>query len=219
MDNKRFGQIVSDYYDEVIEAGYHDQKKYVSELLGIVPKHSSVLELGCGTGEIQIPLMDNGMLCEGLDESKEMISKLKAKRKDAVVHLSNIKSFNPEKKYDFVLSCHGPFSLKGEELESYILDEEELIAVLKKYSDASKRGLLINKGVEKESLRLKLKDEKTFVHREMREGDIMVMVNLLFKRSKFVDKVVLIKRRYPLKDVLKRAKTVKDYKNFKLIVF
>ena len=204
-------------YDEVIDAGYHDQKSYLSELFKILVKNSSILELGCGTGKMTIPLIKKGFFVDALDKSSFMISQLKYKLRKIKVYESDIKDFAPRKSYDYIISCNGPFSIKGDEIESYILEEEELIEVINKLSSRAKIGLLINKGIEKNGLHLKLKNNRRFAHFETREGDYMIMNHLLFKKNKLEIFRTHIKKRYPFNKIFRNAKYIKDYDNFKLI--
>ena len=217
MKKEIFGKTIVKYYDEIVNKGYHNQKKYISNLAKIIPKKSLVLELGCGTGQILISLLKKGILCEGIDNSKFMLEKLKSKK--AKIYLSNLNSFKSKKKYDYIFSCHGPFLIKDNELESYILNKKELIKILKKYSKISKNGILINKGINKPSLKIKLKNNKIFIHKEVRQKNTMRMINQLFEKDKFVGEIVLIKKRYPLKNIFKNTKLIKEYKNFKQIKF
>lgn len=121
MEQAKFDKKIANLYDEVIRNGYHKENIYIAELRKIIPKNSSVLEIGCGTGEITIPLHNSGIKCEGLDISDNMLSRLKEKS-NLKTYLTDAQNFIPEKNYDFTLSCSGPFSIKENELESYILN-------------------------------------------------------------------------------------------------
>jgi len=213
-----FDDEIAKLYGEITRAGYHPQQKYIAELLQIIPKGSSVLELGCGTGDILIPLQENGRECYGVDKSSAMLYQLSLRNKNIQTFLKDIRLLNLVGDYDYVFSCNGVFSIKGNELESYILDENDLRACLEKYSDISKNGILINKGTEKEPLRLKLNDQE-YVHREIREKDIIVMTHLLFEDNQFKGIKTHVKKRYPLKKILNEAKSVKEHGNFKQIIY
>lgn len=216
MGNEDYDKEVARYYDDVIEGGYHDNTEYISDLSKIIGKKDKVLEIGCGTGKILLELLKKGILIEGLDVSKSMIEKLKSKNKKAVVHLSNLNNFSPKKKYDYIISCNGPFSIKGEDIETYILYKEKIIEILKKYAKMAKKGLLINKGIEKPELKIPLNDSEIFMHKESRVDDFVIMTNLLFKKKNFNGIKTFIKRRYKIKEVLRDGK-IEDIGNFKLI--
>jgi|SRR3989338_3263646 len=216
MDEETFDKEVAEYYDKVIEKGYHNNKEYLSDLSGIIKKGEKVLELGCGTGKILLELLKRGVFVEGLDTSKSMIEKLKSKNNKVAVHVSELRDFNLTKEYDYVLSCNGPFSIKRDELESYILEKDEFVKILKKYSKIAKKGLLINIGTEKPELKIPLSDTEIFIHKEGKVKDYTIMINLIFQDDALKANKIFIKRRYKINEVLKNAK-VKDLGNFKLI--
>ena len=216
MDEETFDKEVAEYYDKVIEKGYHNNKEYLSDLSGIIKKGERVLELGCGTGKILLELLKRGVFVEGLDTSKSMIEKLKSKNNKVAVHVSELRDFNLTKEYDYVLSCNGPFSIKRDELESYILEKDEFVKILKKYSKIAKKGLLINIGTEKPELKIPLSDTEIFIHKEGKVKDYTIMINLIFQDDALKANKIFIKRRYKINEVLKNAK-VKDLGNFKLI--
>lgn len=208
---------IAEMYNKVIEAGYHPQKKYIAGLLNIIPEGGSVLELGCGTGNTLIPLQEKGRICYGIDKSSSMLYKLKARNANITTFLGDVRDTNFLGTYDYIISCNGVFSIKEGELESYLLDESDVINCLKKYSETSKSGILVSRGTAKKSLKLHLNSQE-YVHREIREGDMMVMIHLLFENKDFKGVKMHVKRRYPLQDILEEANT-EDFKMFKLIKF
>jgi len=181
----RFDDTIAKLYSQIANNGYHPQEKYIAELLKIIPKESNVLELGCGTGDILIPLYENGRNCWGLDKSSAMLYQLLKRNGTIRTFLEDIRNFNPAGIYDYVFSCNGLFSIKGDELESYILDEDELRSVLKKCNNFSNNGVLINKETEKPGLRIKLNGME-YVHKEERDGDVIKMTHLLYDNKKFI---------------------------------
>ena len=218
MNKENFDNEVASYYDEVIEKGYHDNEKYLSNLSKILKKGENVLELGCGTGKILLELLERGILIEGLDVSKSMIEKLKSKNNKATIYLSNLEDFNFDKIYDYTLSCNGPFSIKGDEIESYILEKHEIIKILQKYTKMAKRGLLINIGTEKPEIKIPIKNNGIFIHRETKIEDYTIMINFIFQKERVIGVKTFVKKRYKIKEILKNA-NIKDLGNFKLIQF
>ncbi len=214
----QYDKTIAEWYDFVVSSGYHNQSSYINELLGIMPKGSSALELGCGSGEIMVPLVREGRFVEGIDKSQDMLSRLCLRDKHIVTYPIDVRDFNPEVKYDYVFSCNGVFSMKNDELESYLLEEEEAKDCLRKYAAMSRNGLLINKGRDKASLRLPLNGEE-FVHREIREGDIMVMIHLLFDKGRFIGERTHVKRRYPLEKIVGEGNCENLTENFYLITY
>ncbi len=218
MDEINFDKEVAEYYDKVIEKGYHNNKEYFSKLLEIIKKGESVLELGCGTGKVMLELLERGILIEGIDISKPMTERLILRNNKAVVHLSKILDFEPTKKYDYALSCNGPFSVKGDELESYILDKRELFKVLEKCAKMVRKGLLINLGTEKAEIRIPLGDNEVFIHKEEKVKDYTFMLNFILQNDEVKIKKRFTKRRYKIAEILKNAK-IKDFDKFKLVRF
>lgn len=208
IETDKFDATIARLYSEVASSGYHPQQEYIEELLKIIPKESNVLELGCGTGDILVPLHKNRITCYGLDKSRAMIYELLKRDRKIKIFLKDIRDFNPAGIYNYVFSCNGPFSIKGDELESYILDEDELRSVLKKCDGFSHNGILINKGTEKSGLRIRL-NGREYVHEEKRNGDIMRMTHLLYEGDKLIVKREHVKKRYPLSRMFADVK-VKD---------
>ena len=214
-----YDRVMAEWYSKVVSQGYHNQLKYVNELLQIIPEGSSTLELGCGAGDTLIPLIKEERVCEGIDKSQDMLAKLHSRQTHIVTYPFDVRDFTPKSTYDFVFSCNGVFSIKGNELESYLLKREELIDCLRRYSAISKNGLVVNKGVSKDSIRLPLNGIE-FVHKEIREGDIMVMVHLLFDDNKnLLEERTHVKRRYPLDEILQGTKLRELTENFYLLKF
>ena len=215
-----FDDEIAKLYSEVTAAGYHPQEKYLNDLLKIIPKNSFVLELGCGTGDIIIPLNKSGIECWGLDKSSAMLYQLLKNNKHIETFLDDVRDFDPCGIYNYVFSCNGPFSIKkgdnGDELESYILDEDEVRKVLEKCTDYSQNGILINKSTEKDGLKLKLNGKK-YVHEEQRDGDIIKITHLLYDHDELIGKKEHTKKRYPLKRILADAKEVREHEHFKQI--
>jgi len=210
-----FDERIAELYDEVVGGGYHLQNGYLDGLLEIIPKGSSVLEVGCGTGLIMLPLIENGIQCEGVDSSEEMVQRLLQKKSDAIVYVGDVREFDPLKQYDYVLSCSGPFSVKGEFMESYILDEEELREAMYKCVLSSRNGLIINKGKGKDGFRVGTSQGIYEKSEEINCGDV-VMRHRLFQRSKLVGEITHNKKRFCIKDIL-GGYEVEEYGSFILV--
>ena len=212
MEYDKYDETIAEWYEKVVEAGYHTQQTYINDLISIIPKRSSILEIGCGTGLISIPLARAGMQIEGLDKSQEMLKKLSTKTPHIEIYNVDIRNFTPSKHYDYILSCNGIFQIKGRELDSYLLEEEEVIGCLQRYSAMSKNGILINKGEEKNDVALALK-EKEFRHWELRNKDFVISIHALYGDSlEGVKKH--IKRRYPLERIVSQVKQTRDFERF-----
>ena len=63
----------ADIYDEVYSFVDNDINFYLQKASNI---KGNILEIGCGTGRITIPLMENGANITGIDSSQKMIDRL-----------------------------------------------------------------------------------------------------------------------------------------------
>ena len=73
---KTYGKALVDYYDLFFKGEDGDTSFYVEEAQ---EAGSPVLELGCGTGRILIPVAEAGVEITGLDASKDMLSSIRHK--------------------------------------------------------------------------------------------------------------------------------------------
>lgn len=77
-------------------------------------KGKKVLELGCGTGRVSIPLAKEGVDITGIDVSDEMLEEAKLKAENEKLSIDfqnqNIIDFDFEKKFDLILCVHNSFS-------------------------------------------------------------------------------------------------------------
>lgn len=109
LENKRFYDEASSFYDEMIEFDKNLEKRKAS-LKNIFNKTGFVADLGCGTGLDSIALAQNGNTVFAVDPSSKMIdaAKLNAQRFSAEVNFlkSTIQNI-PEQynsKFDYVVS-------------------------------------------------------------------------------------------------------------------
>jgi len=96
-----FSKGESSYYDL-----FHKDKDYKKEALKIkkmFPKAVTVLEIGCGTGNMTVELEKLGFDVLGIDPSKGMLKKFKGK-KSVWCTLEGLSY--PKKKYDLVLALY-----------------------------------------------------------------------------------------------------------------
>jgi SAM-dependent methyltransferase len=61
-----------DLYD-LMHADHVEDMRFLEEFAGLVGEEPQVLELGCGTGRLLVPLLDAGARVVGLDRSPEML--------------------------------------------------------------------------------------------------------------------------------------------------
>lgn len=80
--------ILADWYDRFQEIDYHafvDYYEQVFRRFGLDPK--LVLDLGCGTGNITLPMAERGYEMIGLDASAEMLQKAAEKTEGEILFL------------------------------------------------------------------------------------------------------------------------------------
>jgi SAM-dependent methyltransferase len=71
----------------------------------------TVLELGCGTGRITIPLAQNNISITGLDVVPEMVERAKQKASDLPIHwvIDDIRSFHLEQSFQLIFETGSVF--------------------------------------------------------------------------------------------------------------
>jgi SAM-dependent methyltransferase len=99
MYGERFSKFYTSYISSLEDLSYYKD---------ICMKHGrSVLELGCGSGRITIPLAKAGISIEGVDTSPHMIGILKSKANglglDINVYMEDFNTFMSSKKYDTII--------------------------------------------------------------------------------------------------------------------
>lgn len=109
-----YGQEFSQFYDLFSQDYIGDVAFYQQELLQKQLPHAVVLDLGCGSGRLSLPLARLGHQVDGLDNSASMLELAQhylAKESDSIrqrVHfaLADMTTFNLSKSYDLiVLGC------------------------------------------------------------------------------------------------------------------
>jgi SAM-dependent methyltransferase len=102
-----YGDKVADVYDE--RHGDYDAEM-IERIYELAP-NGSAFELGIGTGRVALPLSKRGMRVDGIDSSKSMVRKLKAKpgSKKISVQIGDFADFKTAKKYDVVFVVYNTF--------------------------------------------------------------------------------------------------------------
>ena len=127
---KIFGSLYADIYDSVYRGkNYEDECNLLHKLFNNFKEGNitSVLDLGCGTGNHSIHLAAKGYEVSGVDRSDEMLdlARLKAKERDLPVNFycGDIKTIDLGKKFDAVIVM---FAVLG-----YQSTNEDVIQTLK----------------------------------------------------------------------------------------
>lgn len=130
--------ILPEFYDRLnTEADYDSYVKY---LLKHISRGASVLDLGCGTGEMSIALAKNGYDVTGLDISEEMLAlafdKSQRTRADVFYTCQDMSSFSVPTKFDSVISCFDSLN--------YLLTKDKLLSAFNCVANALKtNGLFL----------------------------------------------------------------------------
>lgn len=101
---------LADFYDSVpAYAARRDVQFYVDEAK---EAHGSVLELGCGTGRVLVPIAREGCTIDGVDASRQMLERCEAKLRDQAdsvkgrvrLHQGDVRAFDLGKTFDLVIA-------------------------------------------------------------------------------------------------------------------
>lgn len=105
-------------YDEIVQWFDHArtntlmESEYLNLILNSVPAGSSVLDLGCGTGELIAQFfIDRGFKITGVDGSKKMIELCKKRFPSEQWIVSDMRNINLSQQFDVVLAWHSFFHL------------------------------------------------------------------------------------------------------------
>lgn len=71
----------------------------------------NILEALCGSGRFLVPFLDRGFRVSGVDLSGDMLARLRQKAPDARVTQSDILTFAPEERFDYIFISSGSVSL------------------------------------------------------------------------------------------------------------
>ena len=117
------------YYDEIMAVvPYNEWIDYLMDILDLLEyQPETILDLGCGTGNIAIPLSRNGYNVVGIDGSKEMVdlADRKADYEELSVNfqVGDFRSFELEQKVDLIISLYDSLN--------YLLTEGDLYLAFK----------------------------------------------------------------------------------------
>lgn len=177
IDSKKTYKKFAKYYDIYVKDFSGDIPLYLS----FCRKNDEILEVGCGSGRILKPFLENGYKITGVDISNEMLElseqKLKGYIENGSLKLKNLdfRYYSLKETYDKIMITWFTFN--------YILEEKEQLSFLKNiYLSLKDKGLLImdlfypqtlinpeieNKwkfsGIRKDGIEIKLKDKRKIV--------------------------------------------------------
>lgn len=110
MSAWEYGKLVAEAYDLKLPIGFsYGDVEYYSRHLADV--QGTILEVGCGTGRILIPLVRSGLTVEGLDHSPEMLAicrrNCSERGLDPVLHQGPMTTFTAAGAYAAVIGPAG----------------------------------------------------------------------------------------------------------------
>lgn len=148
--------IYKDIFVKTYESLAHkflDYERASEKLKDILKERKNILEIGIGTGLIAIPLAKHGFSIDTIDNSREMLDKLKEKLdknniKNIKYEHADFASYKNKRKYDAVISHSAVFFItktqKEEYFETYLDNKLEIEEGLKKiYNSLNEDGLFI----------------------------------------------------------------------------
>ncbi len=135
-----FDHHATEYMQNVFTKNTDAEVVFISDELDL-PKGSSILDVGCGTGRHSVGLAKLGYRMTGVDLSSGMLAEAEKAAKEAGVEIELVKSdaskFSFERKFDAAIClCEGAFGLIGEGIDPLKRD----LKILKNISNSLKPG-------------------------------------------------------------------------------
>ena len=142
-----YSSLVALFYDKFVENDAYDIEFIKTQIRN---KKKHVLELAVGTGRILIPLLQDGYIADGLDNSSAMLAvarrKLKNLKLNCTLYSDDMTNFKLQKKYDFIFIAAGSFM---------IVDFEKGIQTLKciKHNLTGKGAVLLDMFIPQDDIK------------------------------------------------------------------
>ena len=110
MDIQRnyYGRLCTEMYEILHEKAPQDELDFY---LSYARKGQRILEALCGSGRFFVPFLKRRFDIKGVDNSPEMLEKLKLKAPCADVRLADIERYHPDERFDYVFISSGSVSL------------------------------------------------------------------------------------------------------------
>lgn len=103
-----YGSLCTEMYEILHEKAPRDELEFY---LSYAEKGKKILEPLCGSGRFLVPFLERGFDISGIDMSKEMLEKLKAKAPSAHIVQADIAEYQPAEKFDYIFISSGSVSL------------------------------------------------------------------------------------------------------------
>lgn len=108
--------LIADWFSESRRNQGLIEKSYLDQLIAMVGKTGTVLDLGCGTGMPMMGyLIDEGLQVTGVDASERMLEIARQHLPDAEFICSDMRKFSVDRKFDAIIAWHSFFHLPSED--------------------------------------------------------------------------------------------------------
>lgn len=97
-------------YDEWMQLGESKLEDELKLVLQTFPNPCRILDVGCGTGRISIPLQDMGYSVVGVDISEGMLAQARNKGLSQIFHTDFASFKYAQSSFDAIISLHAGFS-------------------------------------------------------------------------------------------------------------
>jgi SAM-dependent methyltransferase len=105
--------LLAEVYDDYTDANGRDDVRLWDRLAA--DSDGPVLELGCGTGRVLLPLLAQGQPVEGLDNSADMLARCRARGKEfglaPVLHQADMTDYAMDRRFGLIFCAAGTFTL------------------------------------------------------------------------------------------------------------
>ena len=197
------------YYDYDIGAGHSgEDKKFYLKLAK--KTGGPILELGCGTGRITIPLLKAGYQVTGIDFSKEMLERLKSKASELNLPSKRLKLYRTSMA-NFALKQKFPLIIIPFCSFQYLLAKKEQDSCLSRiYKQLSSKGIFaLELFIQKYDF-LTEKEGKRWVYEKYLPGQgIKIKRTTILKRKDFNNQINYFQKEYKVLD--KTGKCIDEF--------
>jgi len=188
------------YYDYDIGASHPEEDKKL--YLSFAKKTGGpILELGCGTGRITIPLLKAGYQVTGIDSSKEMLKRLKNKASELNLPSKRLKLYRASMA-NFTLKQKFPLIIIPFCSFQYLLSEKEQDNCLSRiHEHLSSKGIFVLELFIQKHDFLTKKEGKRWVYKKyLPEQRIKIKRTTILKRKDFNNQINYFQKEYKIFD-------------------
>lgn len=201
---------ISAFYDDITERyfNYDSAVKIVKKFLS----SGSVLDIGCGTGNLSFRLAAKGYNVTGVDISKALLAIAREKNTGRRVDFieQDMRHLDLGKKFDMIIIYEAVFCIfrhgNGYEVEVYFGDDNGMRKAIKNaYEHLNSNGFLIVdiRDERDNAMRLQLNDGYVYSVETKRKGRFFLASHFIEKEGEIIAKSDIHKSRIPFTDFKK----------------